>query len=90
MNTSSFWAIFTSLSTIQMNKVGYASLLSLHGMPTIGILNPPRAIEKRKCKPCANIMNKKLFMAHKFAKTFVFLAFFFIVHLNHGTNFFGP
>lgn len=66
MNISSFWAIFTSLSTIRMNKVGYA----------------------RRCKPGANIMNKKLFMAHKSAKTFFFKTFFFIMRLNHGTNFF--
>ncbi len=77
MNISYFWAIFTSLSTIQMNKVGHASFLSLYGMSTIGNPNPPKAIEKRRCKPYANIMNKKLFMAHKSTKTFFFLTFFF-------------
>ncbi len=46
-------------------------------MSTIGNPNPPKAIEKRRCKPYANIMNKKLFMAHKSTKTFFFLTFFF-------------
>jgi len=35
------------------------SPLSSCGMPAIGILNPQEAIERKKCKLCANTMNKK-------------------------------
>jgi len=45
---------------IKVNKVFYAKpIMSSHGMPTIGILNPPNPIKRRKCKPCTSTINPK-------------------------------
>jgi hypothetical protein len=42
------------------------SLLSLHGISTFGILNPPRVKDIRRWKLCVSTMNKKWFMVGKF------------------------
>jgi hypothetical protein len=45
---------------IKVNKVGYAKpIMFSHRMPTIGILNPPNPIKRRKYKPCTSTMIPK-------------------------------
>ncbi len=65
------------LKQFEWQRLVMKSLLSLHEMLIIGILNPLRPREKRRCKMYVSTMNRKRFVVSKFTSTYFFLTLFF-------------